>query len=314
MIELTRSYGKRSSQDNVASVLIVSERVIRVGSSLIDLRTGAESGKSRDLDSAYARDGRVLRRVGEQAHVVHRDGRSVPMELEDLAMRAPTFVGSALLVQDDRNHGRAFGVFDTATGALRGRIKHTKDPEQPDVVSGVPVDGKDGRHVWFSDITSLRSWNVETLTNDRTVKTPAKHVARGVGLMRSGNLVTSIRPVGQGSSQDELLVLTPRGEVVARRKQRHMSFAVAGSLLAVMDTEKNQLVCFDEQLGERAVVALPPKENFALLVELWSGLDEFLAIDGHGQIHHVADGSPRGARAARPPKTPAKKVAARKKR
>ncbi|MGZ3417821.1 MAG: hypothetical protein ACXVEF_00890 [Polyangiales bacterium] len=308
-IELTRSYGKRTRDDNVAWVTVVSETKVRLGATFIDLRLGAETGTSRDIDLAYARDGRILRRVGEALHVIHSDGRSVPMQLADISVKNPTFVGAALVTQDDRTSKAPYGVFDTNTGALRGRLEHTVDPRMPQVLAPSLSDAKDGRHVWFSDVTSVRAWDVETVKCTKTLVVPANHHCRGVGVTKAGNIVTSIRPVGGGASADELLVLAPNGDVIARRAQRHMSMAVAGDLIAVTDTAKNRVVFFDEKLEEQGAAALPPKENFAQLLELWSGLHEVVAVDGHNQIHHVADASLRPSSAEEPAAAPEKKPA-----
>ena len=129
-MKLLRSYGKRTKQDNVANVDVVSPTTIRYGARIINPRTGVET-PVRTLEGNYARDGKALRNVAYKFHVAHPDGRSVPLKLHEMAANSAIFVGDALVMQDARMHNAPFGIFDTNTGEVRGRLEHTPDPSAP---------------------------------------------------------------------------------------------------------------------------------------------------------------------------------------
>ncbi|MBL0220219.1 MAG: hypothetical protein IPQ07_40910 [Myxococcales bacterium] len=119
MLVLLASYGSRTRADNVTQVDVVSETVVRSQAKLYDLRTGAVTKGLRTIDIAYAKDGRLLRRLGDAYQVIHPDGRAVILSAPDVSGSC-LFVGDAFVTKDNRyDRALPYGVYDTNTGVAR---------------------------------------------------------------------------------------------------------------------------------------------------------------------------------------------------
>ncbi len=317
-MRLLTTYGSRSRRDSVTQVDVVSATVVKSEAKFYDLRTGSKIGQTRKIELGYARDGRLVRRVADVYHVIHPDGRSVALAANDVA-ETPVFVGDAVIVKDDRyNRTLPCGVYDTSTGALRGRLEQR--PNEWNVLQPTFVSSDD-RTLWTDDVTSLRCWDLAQLTCTRTLAVPDGFHCFGVAMTSNGNLATWIRPPGGTSEDAELIVLdADSGKVVARRKRRGGALVSAGGRLVISDPVDKRFVILDGELSEQGSIPMPGDGSIEL-VPLWSGQAEFIAIDGFNQFHHYGEPSlgpsapTKGTPAAKKPaakKPAAKKPAAKK--
>lgn len=318
-MDLLASFGKRSEEGDVY-VGVVSESEIRVGAKVFDLRAGKEVRSLRTIDIVYGRDGRVLRNKRGVLSVVHRHGRDVPLALEDIGVNGPVFVGSSsLVVQDDRTKKKPFGVFDTETGALRGRMDPAPEVSAGEMYAPSLYDPNDGRHLWMTAKTSLVCWDVERVEVTKTLPLPAGFRCEHLTMTESGHLVTHLTPE-RAKGEPSLVVLSKDGKEIARRPQKSVAFARAGGQIVVFDHDAHELLLFDERLTPLGSIPSTHGDDSLHLIELWSGATELIAVDDHQQVHHYgtkrAKPNAPAAPAAKPKaktkaKTPARKGSSR---
>lgn len=299
----------------MTQVDVVSETVVRSQAKLYDLRTGAVTKALRTIDIAYAKDGRLLRRLGDVYQVIHPDGRAVILSAPDVSGSC-LFVGDAFVTKDNRyDRALPYGVYDTNTGALRGRLEQV--PNQWGAIQPTFAMTPDDGELWTDDVTSVRCWTMSNVVCTKRLDVPSGSSCLGVALTASGNVITTFRPANGANTNAEIVVLAPKtGRVVSRRKQVHMGVIVAGEIIVAADPEAKRFVFFDEELREMGATPMASLEGYARLVPLWSGRQEFIAVDGFNQFHHYGSPSlaPRNAPGASAEKgaVAAKKPAAKK--
>lgn len=311
-MELLASFGKRSEEGDVY-VGVVSESEIRVGAKVFDLRAGKEVRSLRTIDIVYGRDGRVLRNKRGVLSVVHRHGRDVPLALEDIGVNQPVFVGSSsLVVQDDRTKKKPFGVFDTETGALRGRMNPAPEASAGEIYAPSLYDPNDGRHLWMTAKTSLVCWDVERVEVTKTLPLPAGFRCEHLTMTESGHLVTHLTPE-RAKGEPSLVVLSKDGKEIARRPQKSVVFARAGGQVVVFDHDARELLFFDETLTPLGSIRSAHGDDALHLIELWSGATELLAVDDHQQVHHYGTTKRAKPKTPAPPAKPKSKTKAKTK-
>jgi hypothetical protein len=306
LFEHLATYGKRSSDDEVPIVTIVSETRVAYLANIIDLRSGATTGKLATIDLAYAADGRVLRRIGSKLHVVHPTGASVEVAFDDLSVDPAWFVGSSLVARDDRRGKKDLGVWDTSTGRLRGRLQGHAATRDDGISPWVVVHGE---QLWTNDGAHIRCWDPAELTVKTQMAAPADQEFVMLALLASGHPVTLQRGKRK-KGRDALVVLDLAGKPLASVAVSGSSLVSVGSAVVLYDDD-NTLRVFDEHLTEQQRLPLPKKEDDAELLALWSG-QEWLALGGFGQFHHYGPAGlrPSGANeptAAKPSKKSAKR-------
>lgn len=281
------TYGKRKRGDEITAVMVVSETELNHGGNIIDLRKGDAVRKSKTADQGFARDGRVVRDVGDDKVVIHPDGKQVKLSVESPHMNRPIFFDGAVLLEDYYQQKEAV-IFDTATGAARGRLKgHAK------------VDGSispwfhsiDGKTLWSSDGKAIRAFDVSSVKETLAITIDKKLRSMTIATTPAGDVVATLRPA-KGDRDDDRLVLldrTGKEKAVAKLKT-FMSFARIGDFIVVFEDATERFVILDGSLKEVGSVPMPIKENYAEIVPLWSG-KEWIAIDGHGQFHHFGPAS-----------------------
>lgn len=305
-MELLASYGKRTARDSVALAAIVSKDTIACNGKLVNLRTGATGGVAGAI--AWSRAGHALIVHEGSAAVRHPDGRKVPLAVEGTGMLEPLFVGSGLLMQDDPMRERGLAVFDVESGALRGRLEHERKVFGPrQMVSVAMFDVGDDRHVWLTDVSRLRLWDLQTVECTRVVPLPEGFEALGVGAFPSGAVVAGIRPKGDFTPERAELAVFEGTALTRRRPAALGPWSVSGGRIVARPWQRNELVTIDEALETVATLPIEATIDPTRVLPLWSGLDEVLVVGGFNQVHHFGDPSLKLAVASSPePKKAAK--------
>lgn len=295
-MELLASYGKRTARESGAMAVVVSRDVIGCNGKPIDLRSGQPLPKFvRGV--AYSRAGHLLVITPAGAAIEHPGGRIVPLEVDGTGVLEPSFVGSALIMQDDPTRARGLGVFDLETGVLRGRLEHQRTIYGTrQVVEAFLLDAKDGRHVWASDNTRLRCWDVESVRSVRDITMPADTRCFGVGLLSDGNVVTNVRPSADAAPERGELLVFEGGKVIHRCPAASSGFLVVGTRIVLQPWLAKQLVVLSETLEPVETIPLPQTLGRLLpMINLWSDADEFIGAGTFNQVHHFGEPALRPA-------------------
>ncbi|MBL8720802.1 MAG: hypothetical protein JNL79_32745 [Myxococcales bacterium] len=306
-MELLASYGKRTKRDEHAMGIVVSTDVIGANGRPFSLRTGQQlPGFVPGV--AFSRAGHSLIVGKEGAAVKHADGRVVPLKVEGTGMIDPLFVGSALVMQDDPTRGRGLGVFDIETGELRGRLEHDRMVYGTrEVVEASLCAARELDHVWATDRTSLRLWNLNNVRCSQSIPAQPGTTFDGVCLLPDGCVVT-----GQSGGGVAEKIVVFEGLLIARERELGGTLmGVAFDRLIVQDMEKQELHVLDPSL--ELVETLSLREiGLVGFLPLWSDQREFLAVDWHNQVHHFGEASLRPSGVAAETPAPKKKASKKK--
>lgn len=298
------SYGKRKRDDEITGVSIVSETEINHDGNIIDLRKGCVVRKNKTADYGYARDGRVVRTVGEDRVVIHPDGKQVKLAIDTADVNDPIFFDGAVLLED-YHHRKEAAVFDTTTGALRARLEgHARDDYG---LFGPWLHASDRTTLWSSDGKTIRRFDIATVRETLAIPIDKKLRSLMLATTPSGDVVTTLRPAKGDRDDDRLVLLDQTGKEKAVAKLKvYMRFDRVGDNIVVFEDATERFAILDSALKEVASVPMPIKENYAEIVPLWSG-KEWIAVDGHNQFHHFGPANLKPAGAAAAEKKPAKK-------